>query len=211
MRPMLNSCFCIFLFFASTFSVFANWPVLESVYLDEQKQLEAKVRTNPKNLDYRFDLSMQYAYTGWVEHAWKQLKYIDNTDKTFKQKKLDDLKEQLETSPENWKINFKIAFAYFFNNHKIEALDAMLKAHKLNPDNAFIMGFVGLLYGEQKNYDKSIEWAKRGLKKEPFSTALHFLLAEAFLRKGNYFSFTGESIRVLAAKAGEKKHAPKGP
>ena len=211
MKHMLHVCFCVVLFIASSVSAFAYWPVLDQHYLSEQTQLEAIVRENPQSLDSRFDLGMQYAYTGWVEHAWKQLKYINDTDKTFKQKKLIDLKKQLKKAPEDWRVNFKIAFAYFFNDQKQDALNAMLRAHHLKPENAFIMGFVGLLYGEQKKYDQSIKWAKRGLKVEPYSTALHFLLAEAFLRKGNYFAFTGESIRVLAAKAGEKKHGPKGP
>ena len=108
-------------------------------------------------------------------------------------------------------MHFKIAFAYYFNEKKSLSLASFLKAHQLNPNQAWIMGFIALVYGDKKNYKKTIYWTKKALKLEPNGTALHFLLAKAYKESGNYLAIPGEAVHLLNSRSKEKKYRPEEP
>lgn len=203
--------FCILALFLFCFfdsDLYAQWPKLSPEALQRQAQLIENMQKNPNDALARFDLAMQLAYTGWIEHAWYQLKKIPDLDPEFKTDHEDRLFDAIQAHPENAFLHFKIAFAYYFNDKKDLSLAAFMKAQRLAPENAWIMGFIALIYGDKKNYSEAIRWCKRALKLEPKATALHFLLAEGYRQTGQYLLLVGESMQVLNAKNGEKGHAP---
>ena len=42
----------------------------------EQQALTTLVNDDPRNPNHRFELAMNYAYTGWIELGWEQLSFI---------------------------------------------------------------------------------------------------------------------------------------
>lgn len=177
----------------------------------EQAQLIQDVKNNPNSPDARFELAMNLAYTGWIELGWTQLKKVDSLQKNYQSVVFTKYQPLLDKDPGNWKHHFKIAFAHYFKNEKDLALLHFLEASKLNPTNPWSMGFMALLYGEKKDYQNCIKWCKSGLKIEPNATAIHFLLAKAYLDSGNYLSFLGESVHVGRLKSSESKYRPEIP
>ena len=174
----------------------------------EQDQLIQKVTENPENPELRFELAMNLAYTGWVELGWEQLKTVDKLQKNYEVEVFKKYNPLLESDPDNWKHHFKIAFAYYFKKDKDRALNHFIKSSELNPKNPWPMGFIALLYGEKKDYKACKDWCKKGLKIEPDATAIHFLLAKAYLDSGDYFNFLGESVHVGRLKSAEAKYRP---
>ncbi|MBT5856101.1 hypothetical protein HOH87_05640 [bacterium] len=176
----------------------------------EQRALEAKVHAL-SNAETRFELAMNYAYTGWIEIAWEQLSMVPDYDKNYADKVLTNYTAKLQLEPNNWKHHFKIAFAYYFQDKKEAAIRSFKKVVTLNPKQVWAMGLIALLYGEQKNYATCISWCKKALAIEPNATAVHFLYAKAQLDSGDYFGFLGESMHVVRLKSAEAKYTPTPP
>ena len=72
---------------------------------------------------------------------------------------------------------------------KQKAIEAFKTVLSLKPNHVWSMGFIALIYGEQKNYKECIKWCKRGLKLNNDATAIHFLIGKAYYEQGNYFGF----------------------
>jgi len=192
----------------TTQSTVAALQYIPPELIEEQHHLEEHVRKNPKSAEARFELAMNYAYTGWVEIAWAQLKKIPDYDDNYSPKVIKKYKALIKKEPKEWKHHFKLAFGYYFAERKEDSLVEFKKVVEINPDQVWAMGFVALLLGEEEKYDESIIWCRRALRKERKATAIHFLLATAYQRKGNFFGFLGESIQVMKLKSAEAKYAP---
>jgi len=176
--------------------------------VDEQRLLEEQVRKHPKSAEARFELAMNYAYTGWVEIAWAQLQKVPELDDNYPPKVIKKYKALIKKEPSEWKHHFKLAFGYYFSEEKAEAQLEFRKVVEINSHQVWAMGFVALLLGEEEKYDESIVWCRRALRKERKATAIHYLLATAYQKKGNFFGFLGESIQVMKLKSAEAKYAP---
>ena len=194
----------------SAHSAYAWFDTPESL-LKEQRDLIAAVDANPDNPEYRFNLSMNLAYTGWIEIAWKQLKKVNDLDPNYKDIVFDTYKPLVLSEPDQWQHHFKLAFAFYVDKQKDQTMKHFKMAQTLAPDNPWIMGFIALLYGEQKNYKECIAWCKRAIKLAPDGVALHFLLAKAYLESGDMFGFIGESVHVGRLKSIEAKYRPQVP
>tara|TARA_A100001015_G_scaffold306394_1_gene400606 strand:+ start:318 stop:959 length:642 start_codon:yes stop_codon:yes gene_type:complete len=177
----------------------------------EQRELEKKVLENPKSAEAHFELAMNYAYTGWIEIAWEQLKQVPKHDKHYAKTVLKKYSEKVKKDPQNWKYHFKLAFGYYFEDQKDLALASFQKAHELNPEQPWIIGFISLLHGEKKDYTTAIKLAKKAIEIEPNGAALHFLLAQGYQKNGNYFGFLGEAMHVVRLKSAEAKYRPTAP
>ncbi len=173
----------------------------------EQKQLEQKLIAT-QNAETYFELAMSYAYTGWVEVAWDQLKKVPEYDENYADIVIAKYSKKIKEEPENWKHYFKMAFGYYFKGNKDMTLLLFIKAHAAEPKQPWIIGFMSLLEGENKNYDKAIELAKKAIAIEPNGTALHFLLAQAYSETGNFFGALGEGAHVIRLKSSEAKYRP---
>ena len=89
-------------------------------------------------------------------------------------------------------------------NDLIETLHIFIREIlEKNPQNFWVMGFLALVKGEIGETDAAIQLCQKALKIEPKATAIHFLLAQAFFKKGDYFGFVGESLITLRLKSEE--------
>ena len=199
---------CFFLFSSP---IIFGFPELSLEDQKVQAELTKKINEDPKNVDLRFELAMEYASTGWIELGWDQLKLIPKLEKNYEEKVFLQNKTILAQDPTNWKAHFRIAFAYYFKNNKINAISSFKKVLAINPSHVWSMGLIGLIYGEQKNYDQCIYWSIKALKINDDATAIHFLLGQAYYETGNYLGVIGETLSVGRLKSIEAKYRPTPP
>jgi tetratricopeptide (TPR) repeat protein len=195
------------LFYILIINLFLVSPILSKVYdipknlLDETKHNYKIYKQNPDSSEARFELAMSYGYTGRIEKGWSMLKTIPESYAPVIIKKYGKLATD---NPLEWKYKFKLAFGYFFTKKKIAAINEFKKILKIEPNHVWAMGFIALLEGERNNTDKAIDWCKTALQIEPNATAIHFLLAEGYRRKGNYWGMVREGLIVGRLKTEEK-------
>jgi len=96
-----------------------------------------------------------------------------------------------------------VAFAHYFKKERDKAKGKFLEVLDIDPNQVWAMGFVALLEGENGNNDAAIVWCKKALAIEANATAVHFLLGEAYRRKGMYFNMLGEAMIVGRLKTEE--------
>ena len=176
--------------------------------VEEQVEKVKAVRLNPQSAEARFELAMNYAYTGWVELGWDQLKLVPEYDKNYAQVVIQKYSEKIRKEPNEWRHYFKRAFGYYFEDQKEKSMDQFKKVVELNPKQVWAMGFVAYLYGEKKEFKQGMDWCKRALEIEPNATAIHMLMAAALLQTGDYFGFLGEPWHVTRLKSAEAKYRP---
>ncbi len=166
---------------------------------DYKKKYEEKVSSN----EAKFDLAICYAYSGLIQKGWDLLKTIpkEHADDVLRKYEL-----LISKQPNKWKYHFKLGFAHYFKNRKKEAILSFEKALQLEPNHPWILGFIALVYGDLGSIDKSIDICKRSLQIEYNAPGIHFLLGEAYRRKGKYFAFAKEMLIVSSIKASEDHH-----
>ena len=183
-----------------------NWAAIyrpPSALLQEVNANEAVLLVT-QNADTYFELAMSQAYTGQIEKGWDNLKKIPEYDKEYASKVIEKYDRLSKQEPYEWKHFFKLAFGYRFNEQKDKALACFQEVLRINPKNIWAMGFIGLIEGEKGNVDKGIEWSLKALAIEPKAPAIHFLLAEGYRRKGDYFKAFAEFMTVGRLKTEEK-------
>ena len=203
-KKIINGCFVLGL-------IVFIWvkPVIATIYeipgdlLQEGKSRLAIYNANPESAEATFELAMNYAYTGRIEKGWEILKkvpvpYADTVVKTYGAK--------VKSGQASWKDHFKLAFGYYFKDHKEDAKDEFRKVLELDPKQIWAMGFIGLIEGEQGHNQVGIDWCKKALAIERNATAIHFLLGEGYRRTGNYFGAMGEFMIVGRLKTEESVH-----
>lgn len=199
----------VFLFVAALMVISAPLMAAEKVYVipDELKQeIFANKQTlelNPESATANFELAMSYAYSGLIEKGWATLKVIPDYDPDFAPKVVKKYTQKIEEEPQEWRHHFKLAFGYYFQKNKEAAIDEFKKGLELDPDNVWIMGFIALVYGDLGKTDDALAYCKKALKIEPNATAIHFLIAEAYRRKGDYWKAVKHVAKVGRLKTAE--------
>lgn len=188
-----------------------SFPQLSDEDIRIQQNLINKINAQPKNADLRFELAMEFAATGWIELGWEQLKLVPKLKQDYKTIAFNKYSAIIQSNPNNWKAHFRLAFAYYFMDKKDMAIQSFKNVLSIYPDHVWSMGLIALIYGEQKNHSKCIEWTKKGLRINNDATALHFLLGQAYYETGNYFGVLGESLSVGRLKSIEAKYRPTPP
>ena len=173
-----------------------------------QDNLTDQINESPNDPHLRFELAMEYASTGWIEIAWDQLKLVPKLSQSYQDTVYEKYSQIIKNEPENWQAHFRLAFAYYFKKEKEKAIESFKTVLSLKPNHVWSMGFIALIYGEQKNYNECIKWCKRGLKLNNDATAIHFLIGKAYYETGNYFGVLGESLSVARLKSIEAKYRP---
>lgn len=182
------------------------------IYIPPQELLE-EVKVNKIEFDASpnattaFNLAMSYAYTGQIEKGWSMLSLIPDYDSNYAPKVINTYTPLIEKDPKNWKYHFKIAFGYYFKEDKKKSIESFKKVLVIDPNHIWAMGFIALLKGELDDVDSALEYCKRALKIEPNATAIHFLIAEAYRRKEDYFTSLKHVLTVGRLKAAEKVSA----
>ncbi len=164
---------------------------------------EQQYKQNPNSADTIFELSMAYAYTGQIEKGWELLKSIPKYDKDYSSKVIKKYEPLTKSQPQEWRNHFKLAFGYYFAGNKDAAVESFKKVLDIDPKHVWAMGFLGLVEGERGNTDKGMEWSKKALAIEPNATAIHFLIAEGYRRKGDYMKAFSHLMMVGRLKSEE--------
>jgi tetratricopeptide (TPR) repeat protein len=172
-------------------------PELEKELADKR----ATVKANPSNPYARFDLAITMAYTNNLQDGWGNLKKTVEIDPTFRKKGLDLYINKVTEEPGDWRLRFRLAFAYYFNDFKKEAIHELDNVIIINPYNVWAYGYIALIYGELGEVDSAMKYAKRGLSVDNNVAALHLLLAEGYNRKGDKWRSFLEGVEAVRLKA----------
>lgn len=207
---MIFRAFFIFAFFCLTQVAF-GFPQLSDTDRERQVSLVNQINADPRNVDLRFELAMEYAASGWIELGWEQLKLVPKLHDNYAEVVYEKYNRMITNDPTQWTAHFRLAFAYYFMDKKSDAIRSFERVLELNPTHVWSMGLIGVLYGEKKNYTEVIKWSKKALKINNNATAIHFLLGQAYYETGNYFGVIGQTLSVGRLKSIEAKYRPTPP
>jgi tetratricopeptide (TPR) repeat protein len=180
---------------------YANaWRVTPELQKELKEKQEA-VRANPKSADARFDLAITMAYTNNIQDGWNNLKKTVELDPDYRKKGLETYIKKVTESPSDWRLRFRLAFAYYFNDKKRDAIRELDNVLKIDPYNVWAYGYIALIYGEIGDVDMAMDYTKRGLKIDSDVAALHLLLAEGYNRKGDKWRGFLEAMEAMRLRA----------
>ena len=173
-----------------------------------QKEIEQKlkaVEAAPNDPAAHFDLAITYAYTNYVQEGWDELKKVHDLDNNYAPIALSTYSEKAKESPSDWKIAFRLAFAFYFNDKKEAAIEEMKKIVEMEPKDdpkrIWAYGYIGLIYGELDQVDPAIEYVQKALAIDSNVGALHLLLASGYYKKGRGWEAFWEGVEALRLKA----------
>jgi len=184
-------------------SIQAKIYIIPESLKKEVFQAEQIAQKTPTSAEAQFELAMAYGYTGQVEKGWACLKKIPNLDPNYAPKVVEKYSKLIQKEPQEWRHYFKIAFGYFFIDEKEKCIESFNKVLEIDPKNFWVMAYIGLVEGERGNIDKGMEWSKKALAIEPNATAVHFLIAEGYRRKGDYLKTMYHLLKVGRLKTEE--------
>jgi len=167
----------------------------------ELAQKQAAVKANPQDPDARFDLAITMAYTNNLQDGWDNLKKTVELDPGYKKKGLETYIRKVNASPSDWRLRFRLAFAYYFNDQKKDAIHELNNVLLIDPYNVWAYGYIALIYGELGETDTALDYTRRGLKIDSNVAALHALLGEGYNRKGDKWRGFAEIMEALRLRA----------
>jgi tetratricopeptide (TPR) repeat protein len=101
---------CLLIAKISFAEILTHSPGIQSEYL----KYHQKVFTDPQDKRALFDLAMTLAYMGKPEKAGKQLGKINELDNDYAYKILNILENERTATNNNWRLDFKTGFVYYF-------------------------------------------------------------------------------------------------
>jgi tetratricopeptide (TPR) repeat protein len=181
-----------------------GWASAWRITPELQKELDQKqaaVKANPNDADARFDLAITMAYTNNIQDGWNQLKKTVELDPNYRQKGLDTYLQKVTASPNDWRLRFRLAFAYYFNGKKKEAVHELDNVLILDPYNVWAYGYAALILGEMGDVDTALAYTRKGLKIDSNVAALHLLLSEGLYKKNDSWGGFVERVEALRLRA----------
>lgn len=177
-----------------------GWRITKELE-QEITQKKAIVRKNPQDAQAQFELAVTYAYTNNIIDGLNALKKIPDIDPTFRTRALNLYIEKVTAKPASWRLRYRLAFAYYANGLRQPAIRELENVLKIDPYNVWAYGYIALIYGEQNQVDKAIEYTRKGLKIDNKVAALHLLLAEGYYKKGDSWRGFREGVEAFRLKA----------
>ena len=162
---------------------------------------QAAVKAAPKDPLARFDLAITMAYSNNIPDGWSNLKKVAELDPEFRTKGLRLYLRKVTENPADWRLRFRLAFAYYFNDKKIDAIRELDNVLKIDPYNVWAYGYIALIYGELNEVETALAYTKKGLKIDSNVAALHLLLAEAYNRRGDRWGAFLEGLEAVRLRA----------
>jgi len=159
------------------------------------------VKENPQDPNARFDLAISMAYTNNLQDGWLNLKRVVELDPTFRKKGLDFYLKKVTENPQDWRLRFRLAFVYYFNEKRREAIRELDNVLIIDPDNVWAYGYIALIYGELGEVDTAMTYSKKGISLDSNVAALHLLLSEGYNRKGDKWKSFLEGLEALRLRA----------
>ncbi len=167
----------------------------------ELDQTQAAVKSHPSDPDARFDLAITMAYTNNIQDGWNQLKKTVELDPNYRKKGLDLYLKKVTANPNDWRLRFRLAFAYYFNDKKTEAVRELDNVLILDPYNVWAYGYAALILGEMGRIDDALAYTRKGLKIDSNVAALHLLLSEGLYKKNDSWGGFVERMEALRLRA----------
>lgn len=162
---------------------------------------KAAVRKAPKDPHAHFDLAITYAYTNNIQDGWAELKKVNDLNPEFRTEALNLYIKKVTADPDDWRLRFRLAFAYYFNDKKKDAIRELQNVLLLDPYNVWAYGYIALIYGEMGDVDNAMVNVKKGLKIDSNVAALHLLLSEGYYKKGDSWKGFLERMEALRLRA----------
>lgn len=190
--------FLIFLVISVVFSAITEqqWQELKESY-----RLAKDVTSD---LRVRFDLAMNYAYTGFLQEGFDELADINKVDSEYSKKILEETTIELENATSDWKANFNYAFALYFNNRKEEARDFFYKVVELTPERSvkgWALGYIAYIYGESKDWRTALRIIDEAIRYEPDGVGLYLAKGYGQQQVGDYFGVAGTLFKLGTMQA----------
>jgi len=205
---MFKNIFIVYLIVLFSFSVLGIAQISEET-IKEYENYKSIVDANPEDPWAHFNLAITYAYMGKIEKGLSSLEKVDSLDNSFADKVISKFSELIQEKPEDWRIRFRLAFAYYFAKDKDNALKELQEVATMLPigaKNAWAYGYMAVMYGEQKKWDKAVEYCRKGLAIEPKAAAIHFALAQALKETGDFLGAAAELFTASRLRAEEMKY-----
>lgn len=157
-----------------------------------------------QDANIRFSMAMTYAYTGFIEDGFREIAAIPSVDPTFKAKVVDRYLRKVKVNPTNWQHHWYLAFAYYVNERKDEAILEFQKAADLTKDlsiKGWAFGYIAYIYGERKDWPKAMSAINAAIKYEPDGAALYFAKGLALKETGDTVGAAGAIVMAGALQA----------
>lgn len=191
------SLICVFCFCLPAAHAWRITPELQKELAEKQ----AAVKANPKDPNARFDLAITMAYTNNLQDGWNNLRKTVELDPNYKKEGLDLYIKKVTENPGDWRLRFRLGFAYYFNDRKKEAIRELDNVLIIDPYNVWAYGYIALIYGELNDVDTAMSYTNKGLSIDNRVAALHLLLAEGYNRKGDKWKALLETMETLRLRA----------
>jgi tetratricopeptide (TPR) repeat protein len=180
------------------------WEITKELQ-DEVNLKLASVEAAPNDPYTRFDLAITYAYTNKIQEGWEELKKVNELNKKFAPAALEMYTKQVQKTPNDWKLRFRLAFALYFNEKKMDAIKEMEYISNMepkeDPKRIWAYAYMSLIYGEEDKVSIAIDYAKKALKIDSNVAAIHMLLASGYSKKGKSWEAFWEGMEALRLKA----------
>ncbi len=185
------------------FSFMLSFGSISSELSMELQRNEYLIKLRPQDAGAHFLLAMSYAYCGYVEEGFNELKEVSRLDSDFAKKAIEKYEKKIQVDPMNWRNYFYVAFANYFLEKKDISIELFKKVAELkgpDPISAWAYGYISVIYADRKEWEKSIEILTTAIKWEPDGTYLYLAMGYAQKEGGH----TLEAVKYLIKGASMK-------
>lgn len=181
-----------------------SFSAITETQWEELKESYRLAKNNTSDLRVKFNLAMNYAYTGFLQEGLDELVAINKEDEEYSKKVLEETILELEQATSDWKANFYYAFALYFNNRKEEAIDYFFKVVEFAPERTtkgWALGYVAYIYGEKKEWKTALKIIEQAIRYEPDGVGLYLAKGYGQQQVGDFFGVAGTLFKLGTMQA----------
>jgi len=86
-------------------------------------------------------------------------------------------------NPSDWKLRFRLAFAYYFGGYKKYAKLALQNVANIAPGNAWPYGYMAIISAEDNKWDEAVSEMKKAIAIDSNVAAFHLGLGQGTTKK----------------------------
>jgi len=209
LSSLLLTFLAIFLYATPAKAVYELTSEVQKEYL-ANKQL---IQKYPKSAAYQFNYAVTLAYMGKLEEGATALNKVTDLDSKFVKKNLSSYVLAAKKAPQDYRVRFRLAFLYYFNNDFDKAykeLDVISQNADESYLKAWALGYMAVIRGDkQKRWKEALDLVNRALDYEPEAYGLHAALAIAQKENGNTIGAVGSLMKALSLRGDFEKYEKK--